>query len=109
LSFRHINHHLKSNIPFWDIFANGTPSGVMSSIHDPRYIDLIHCLISIREKQNITQVEVATSLKKHQSYVAKVENLDRRLDIIELYDWLKVLNMSLSEFIKISNFEKLLP
>ncbi|MFH4306900.1 helix-turn-helix transcriptional regulator, partial [Acinetobacter baumannii] len=55
----------------------------MNSVHHPRYIGLIHCLISIREEQNITQVEVASSLKKHQSYVAKVENLDRRLDIIE--------------------------
>lgn len=78
----------------------------MSSIHDPRYIDLIQCLISIREERNITQVQVAASLKKHQSYVAKVENLDRRLDIIELYDWLKVLNLQISEFIKISNIEK---
>lgn len=78
----------------------------MSSIHDPRYIGLIHCLISIREEQNITQVEVASSLKKHQSYVAKVVNLDRRLDIIELYDWLKALNFQLTEFIKISHLEK---
>ncbi|MFP0818743.1 helix-turn-helix domain-containing protein [Acinetobacter baumannii] len=71
-----------------------------------RYIGLIHCLISIREEQNITQVEVASSLKKHQSYVAKVENLDRRLDIIELHDWLKALNFQLTEFIKISRLEK---
>ena len=78
----------------------------MSSIHDPRYIGLIHCLISIREEQNITQVEVASSLKKHQSYVAKVENLDRRLDIIELHDWLKALNIQLTEFSKISLLEK---
>ncbi|WP_417643997.1 helix-turn-helix domain-containing protein [Acinetobacter baumannii] len=77
----------------------------MSSIHDPRYIGLIRCLISIREERNITQVEVASSLKKHQSYVAKVENLDRRIDIIELYDWLKILNVQLSEFIRISNIE----
>ncbi len=78
----------------------------MSSIHDPRYIGLIHCLISIREEQNITQVEVASSVKKHQSYVAKVENLDLRLDIIELHDWLKALNFQLTEFIKISRLEK---
>ncbi|BCZ14461.1 helix-turn-helix domain-containing protein [Acinetobacter baumannii] len=78
----------------------------MSSIHDRRYIGLIHCLISIREEQNITQVEVASSLKKHQSYVAKVENLDRRLDIIELHDWLKALNFQLTEFSKISHLEK---
>lgn len=75
----------------------------MSSIHDPRYIGLIHCLISIREERNITQVQVASSLKKHQSYVAKVENLDRRLDIIELKDWLNALGVKFAEFISISN------
>lgn len=79
----------------------------MSSIHDPRYIGMIQCLISIREERNITQVEVASSLKKHQSYVAKVENFDRRIDIIELNDWLKVLNIKLSEFVKISNIENI--
>ncbi|AVE53850.1 DNA-binding protein [Acinetobacter baumannii 25493_8] len=78
----------------------------MSSIHDPRYIGLIQCLISLREEKNITQVEVASFLKKHQSYVAKVENLDRRLDVIELHDWLKALDIQLSEFIKISKLEK---
>ncbi|WP_151742125.1 helix-turn-helix domain-containing protein [Acinetobacter sp. TUM15103] len=78
----------------------------MSSIHDPRYIGLIQCLISLREEKNITQVEVASFLKKHQSYVAKVEHLDRRLDVIELHDWLKALDIQLSEFIKISKLEK---
>lgn len=79
----------------------------MSSIHDPRYIHLIQCLILIREKKNITQVEIASSLKKHQSYVAKVENFDRRLDILELFDWLKVLNVKLSDFITLTNIENL--
>ncbi|WP_454667579.1 helix-turn-helix domain-containing protein [Acinetobacter calcoaceticus] len=79
----------------------------MSSIHDPRYIGLIQCLISIREEKNITQVEIASCLKKHQSYVAKVENLDRRLDVIELRDWLKALDIKFSEFIHISNIENL--
>ena len=58
----------------------------MSSIHDPRYKNLIKELIRIRELKNITQVELATSLKKPQSYIAKVANLDRRTDVIELHD-----------------------
>ncbi|MEB6625369.1 MULTISPECIES: helix-turn-helix domain-containing protein [Acinetobacter calcoaceticus/baumannii complex] len=71
----------------------------MSTIHDPRYIGLIHCLITIREEKKVTQVELATSLKKHQSYVAKIENLDRRLDVLELKDWLDALEVKFSEFI----------
>jgi transcriptional regulator with XRE-family HTH domain len=72
----------------------------MSSIHDPRYKRLIQELIHIRELKKITQVELATSLKKPQSYVAKVENLDRRLDILELNDWLIVLDISIITFIE---------
>ncbi len=74
----------------------------MSSIHDPRYIGLIKSLIMIREERNVTQVQLSTSLKKPQSYIAKVENLDRRIDLIELYDWLKALNVELIDFIKIT-------
>lgn len=79
----------------------------MSSIHDPRYIGLIRILISMREERKVTQVQLATSLKKHQSYVAKIENLDRRIDLIELKDWLTALNIKFSEFIKVSNIENI--
>ena len=72
----------------------------MSSIHDPRYKRLIQELIYIRELKKITQVELAASLKKPQSYVAKVENLDRRLDILQLSDWLSVLDISIIAFIE---------
>jgi len=72
----------------------------MSSIHDPRYNKLIQELISIRESKKVTQVELATSLNKPQSYVAKVENLDRRLDILELTDWLTALDISIIQFIE---------
>lgn len=72
----------------------------MSSIHDPRYKKLIKELIQIRELKNITQVELASSLRKPQSYVAKVENFDRRIDVLELYDWLNVLDISITNFLK---------
>lgn len=72
----------------------------MSSIHDPRYKNLIKDLIQIREFKKLTQVELATSLRKPQSYVAKVENLDRRLDILELHDWLSALDTSVIKFLE---------
>lgn len=73
----------------------------MSSIHDPRYRKVIQILIALRESKKITQVQLASSLKKHQSYVAKVENFERRLDFIELYDWLKVLDENFNSLEKI--------
>lgn len=71
----------------------------MSSIHDARYQKLILNLIQIRESKDVTQVELSIILKKPQSYIAKVENLDRRLDVIELFDWLEALNSSLSQLL----------
>ena len=54
----------------------------MRSIHDPRYQGLIKKLIELRESKNVTQVELARRLNKPQSYVSKVEILERRLDVI---------------------------
>lgn len=71
----------------------------MSSLHDPRYRILINKLKKIRESKRMTQVELASSLKKPQSYIAKVENFERRLDIIELQDWLVVLDTKISDFL----------
>jgi transcriptional regulator with XRE-family HTH domain len=71
----------------------------MSSLHDPRYRVLINKLKKIRESKRMTQVELASSLKKPQSYIAKVENFERRLDIIELQDWLVVLDTKISDFL----------
>ncbi len=72
----------------------------MSSIHDPRYRKLIKALILKRELKNITQVQLASSLKKPQSYVAKVENFERRIDVLELHDWLNVLGISIVKFVE---------
>ncbi|ENU31739.1 MULTISPECIES: helix-turn-helix domain-containing protein [Acinetobacter] len=71
----------------------------MSSIHDPRYRKIITELIKLREYKNMTQVQLALSLKKPQSYIAKVENCERRLDFIELNDWLMHLDENITTFL----------
>ncbi len=70
----------------------------MRSIHDPRYQDLIKKLIQLRESKNVTQVELAVCLEKPQSYVSKVEILERRLDVIELCDWLNSIDVKINGF-----------
>ncbi|ENV17056.1 hypothetical protein F964_01753 [Acinetobacter guillouiae NIPH 991] len=47
----------------------------------------------------MTQVELARRLNKPQSYVSKVEILERRLDVIELIDWLQILKVELTSFL----------
>lgn len=71
----------------------------MRSIHDPRYQDLIKKLIELRESKNVTQVELACRLNKPQSYVSKIEILERRIDVIELCDWLNSIDVKITEFI----------
>jgi transcriptional regulator with XRE-family HTH domain len=70
----------------------------MKSIHDPRYAQLIQRLVTLREKVETTQTELAERLRKPQSYVAKVENLDRRLDVVEIANWLTALQTSPQRF-----------
>lgn len=71
----------------------------MHSIHNIRHQDLIKKLIELRESKNVTQVEVACRLEKPQSYVSKVEILERRLDVIELCDWPNSIDVKITDFI----------
>lgn len=70
----------------------------MKSIHDPRYVQFIDVLIKARTEAQVTQAELAKRLEKPQSFVAKVENLDRRIDLVELADWLRALGIASQEF-----------
>lgn len=72
----------------------------MSTIHDPRYIKLIEHLVKIRKDANVTQESLAESLQTDQSTISKVEAFDRRIDIIELQDWLAALGYSHRNFLK---------
>jgi len=53
------------------------------SIHDRRYQYLIERLVEARRASGLTQQALADRLGRPQSYVAKVERLERRLDVIE--------------------------
>ncbi|WP_026471382.1 helix-turn-helix domain-containing protein [Alkanindiges illinoisensis] len=77
----------------------------MRTIHDPRYSLVIAKLIQIRDEKKITQVELAKKLLKPQSYISKTELLERRLDVIELLDWLNALESNPSLFFNGLNFD----
>jgi transcriptional regulator with XRE-family HTH domain len=53
------------------------------SIHSPQHQKLRDLLIAARKKAKLTQAEVAESLGRPQSFVAKYEGGERRLDVIE--------------------------
>lgn len=63
----------------------------MSTVHDDRYNVLIEKLKQTRDAAGLSQGDLATKLGFVQSQVSKVETKERRLDIIELYDWLQAM------------------
>jgi transcriptional regulator with XRE-family HTH domain len=59
---------------------------------------LIRRLATARERAGLTQTEAARRLQKEQSYIAKVEGLYRRLDILELWEFLSLYGISGDDF-----------
>ncbi len=59
----------------------------VKSFHTQEYADLIQGLIEARKSAGLTQQDVADALGKPQSYVAKIEGCERRLDIAEFIDY----------------------
>jgi transcriptional regulator with XRE-family HTH domain len=53
------------------------------SIHSPQHIKLRELLVAARKKAGLTQQEVADRLGRPQSFVAKYEAGERRLDVVE--------------------------
>jgi len=53
------------------------------SLHTPEYEHFRSLLIAAREEAGLTQAEVSARLRRPQSFVAKYEGGERRLDIVE--------------------------
>ena len=61
------------------------------TIHSAEHQTLRELLIAARRKAGLTQHEVAERLGRPQSFVAKVEGGERRLDVIEFVDLVQAL------------------
>ncbi|SCG83076.1 hypothetical protein DW1_1505 [Proteiniborus sp. DW1] len=71
----------------------------MKSIYTDDYIFIISALRNVRLKKNITQEEMAFRLNVNQSFISKVENRERRLDVIEFLSWIDALGVSISDIL----------
>ncbi|MEO0383615.1 MAG: helix-turn-helix transcriptional regulator [Pseudomonadota bacterium] len=54
-----------------------------SPLQSPEYRTAVEVLIDARKRANLTQQEVADRMGKPQSFVAKTERGERRLDVVE--------------------------
>jgi transcriptional regulator with XRE-family HTH domain len=66
---------------------------VRRSIHSKPYVALREALTRARAAAKLTQEQVAAQLARPQSYVAKYETGDRRLDAVELIEVCEVLDI----------------
>ncbi len=55
------------------------------SIHSPEYGAVCRKLIDMRRQAGLTQQELADALAREQSFVWRIENGERRLDVLEFF------------------------
>lgn len=69
-------------------------------IYTEQYKKFLERLCQARKESGLTQTDVAKALGKHQSYVAKCESGERRVDIIELVEYSHLYGKTLSYFVE---------
>lgn len=67
-------------------------------LHDARYKRMLDLLMEARGTKGLSQKNLASLLSQDQSYVSKCERGIRRLDVIELRDWVSALGIKFSTF-----------
>jgi transcriptional regulator with XRE-family HTH domain len=60
--------------------------GLTKSLHSPGHEALCKILVATRNKAGLTQQKVAKKLGRPQSFIAKYEGGERRIDLIEFLE-----------------------
>jgi transcriptional regulator with XRE-family HTH domain len=69
------------------------------SIYSKEYKNVTDRLKKARFEAGLKQTDVASKLKKPQSYISKIERGERRIDITELKELAKMYNKKIEFFI----------
>lgn len=72
---------------------------VKKTLHSKEYKILLQLLYQVRISANLTQQEFADMLDVPQSFISKIENGERRLDVVELWEICNVLEIDFTQFI----------
>ena len=70
------------------------------SLYTEKHERLCSLLIEARKKRGLTQHQVAKALGRPQSFVAKYEGGERRLDVMEFLEVADALRLDPSRFLK---------
>lgn len=66
----------------------------MKSLRTPQHRELLRRLIDARRSAGLTQHEVAHRLRRHQSFVAKYEAGERRIEVVEFVQICRAIGVS---------------
>ena len=72
---------------------------MQKSLRTPRQQLLQYLLVEARKAKGLTQADVADALGKPQSFVAKYENGERRVGVVEFVDIAVALEVSAAEIL----------
>lgn len=75
------------------------PRRAVGSTHSPRYRQFLRRLRAARADAGLTQAQVAAELGRPQSFVAKCESGERRVDVIELESFARLYGVGLTYFL----------
>lgn len=62
-------------------------------VDDPVYVRLTDLMIAARKDAGVRQIDLAARLDQPQSYVSKVENRERRIDVAEYIAWMQAIGV----------------
>ncbi len=71
----------------------------MRSLHSARYRRFVRRLREARKRAGLTQVDAARAVGQPQSFIAKIEAGQRRVDVIELQDLARIYRKRISFFL----------
>jgi len=71
------------------------------TLHTPEYRKLVDWLKSARIERNLTMRELALELGVPHSYIGKVEQCERKLDVLEFVKYCEALNLNINNGISI--------
>jgi ribosome-binding protein aMBF1 (putative translation factor) len=73
---------------------------VAKTLGSERHKALISLLIEAREKAGLTQTELAEKIDEYQSFVARLESGQRRVDVVEFLELAEVLGFDAEESLR---------
>lgn len=76
----------------------------MKAVYDSQYIQLVSLIRKARINKGLTQEQLAIALDVDQSFVSKIENRERKLDVMEFLQIVTVLELKLNELLPESYF-----